>query len=109
MRWRFRFCLSEDRMTAATARVLDLDHPNTRLQPRRSVEHQHRSLARLHSIAPCERLEHGGSESGMSLPSSRKFLTRSGVDADFKARLKEALRRRLYPNTGLHPDQLAGA
>ena len=27
----------------------------------------------------------------------------------FRARLSESLRRRLYPNTGLHPKQLAGA
>jgi hypothetical protein len=44
----------------------------------------------------------------MSSNPSRKFISRSNPDQDFKSRLKEALRRRLHPNTGLHSDQLAG-
>ncbi len=45
----------------------------------------------------------------MSSEASRTFSVRSDFDAAFKAKLADALRRRLQPNTGLHPDQLAGA
>lgn len=61
-------------MTAATARALDFDGPNTRLQPRRSEELQHGSLARLHLIAPLQRPDNGAEKRAMSPGENHKTL-----------------------------------
>lgn len=45
----------------------------------------------------------------MSVSAKREFPIRCGEKHVFRKRLAESLRHRLYPNTGLHPKQLAGA
>jgi hypothetical protein len=45
----------------------------------------------------------------MFVPTKRHFPVCSREKGVFKKRLSESLRRRMYPNTGLHPKQLASA
>lgn len=45
----------------------------------------------------------------MFVPAKREFPVCPKVRGMFKQRLAESLRRRVYPNTGLHPKQLAHA
>lgn len=45
----------------------------------------------------------------MFVPAKREFPFCPTVKGMFKQRLAESLRKRMYPNTGLHPKQLAHA